>query len=43
MFSVLQQCANKFDLIKMEAILINLYEPELCKQKEYNYTVALFN
>ena len=43
MFDILKQCANKFDLIKMEAILIYLYKPELCKQKEFDYTVALFN
>ena len=43
MFSILKQCANKFDLIKMEAILIHLYKPDLCKQKEFDYSVALFN
>ena len=30
MFSIKKQCANKFDLIKMEAILIHLFKPELC-------------
>ena len=43
MFSCMKQCANKYDLIKMEAILIHLHRPELCKQKEFDYTVALFN
>ena len=43
MFSSMKQCSNKYDLIKMEAILIHLYRPELCKQKEFDYIVALFN
>ena len=43
MFSIIKQCANKFHLIKMEVILIHLYRPELCKQKEFDYNVALFN
>ena len=43
MFSIMKQCANKFDLIKMEAILIHLYKPELCKQKDFDYTVVLFD
>ena len=43
MFSIMKQCANEFDSIKMEAILIHLYKQELCKQKEFNYTVTLFD
>ena len=43
MFGTIKQCANKFDLIKIKAILNHLYKPELCKQKEFDYTVALFD
>ena len=42
MYDILKQCANKFVLIKMEAILIHLYKPELCKQKEFDYSVMDF-
>ena len=42
-FQIIQQCSNVYDLLKLEAICIYLNKPELCKQKEFDYVVALFN
>ena len=41
-FNILRKCTNWFDLMKLEAILIKIYKPKLCKQKDYNYTVSLY-
>ena len=40
-FSILRKCMNYFDLIKLEAILIKLYKPKLCKHKDFDYIVCL--
>ena len=42
-FSILRKCSNIIDLIKLEAILIHLVKPNLCKKKEFDYTIALFS
>ena len=42
-FKILRQCWNSFELVKLEAILIHLNKPDLCKQKEFDYIVSLFN
>ena len=42
-FKIVQQCSSVYDLLKLEAIFIYLNKPELCKQKEFDYVVALFN
>jgi len=42
-FKIVQQCSNVYDLSKLEAIFIYLNKPELCKQEEFDYVVALFN
>ena len=41
-FSVMRQCSNTLELIRLEAILIHLNKPNLCKKKEFDYTLALF-
>ena len=41
-FKVLRSCTNIFDLIKIEAIYIHLDKPELCKQREFDYSLSLF-
>ena len=40
-FSILRKCVNYFDVIKLQAILIKLYKPKLCKQKDFYSTVSL--
>ena len=42
-FSVMRQCSNTLELIRLEAILIHLNKPNLCKKKEFDYTLALFS
>ena len=42
-FSVMRQCSNILDLIRLDAILIRLNKPKLCKKKEFDYTIALFS
>ena len=42
-FSILRKCMNQFDFIKLEAILIKLNTPKLCKQKDFDYMVSLFS
>ena len=42
-FSVMRQCSNTLELIRLEAILIHLDKPNLCKKKEFDYTLALFS
>ena len=42
-FKILRQSLNSFELVKLEAILIHLNKPDLCKQKEFDYIVSLFN
>ena len=42
-FSVIRQCSNILDLIRLEAILIHLHKPKLCKKKEFDYDIALFS
>ena len=41
-FKIIKSCYNVFDLIKLEAICILLRKPNLCKHKEFDYTVSLF-
>ena len=41
-FKIIKTCYNVFDLIKMEAICILNRKPTLCRQKEFDYNVALF-
>ena len=43
LFNIMKKYANKFDLFEIEAILIHLYKPVLCKQNEFDYTVVLFD
>ena len=40
-FRVIKSCVNNFDLIKMEAICILNGKPTLCRQKQFDYSVAL--
>ena len=42
-FSILKKCFNYFDVIKLDAILIKPLKLTLCKQKYFDYTVALFS
>ena len=42
-FQIIQQWSDVYDLLKLEAICIYLNKPELCKQKEFDYVVTLFN
>ena len=42
-FSLMRQCSNILDLIRLESILIHLNKPNLCKKKEFDYTIALFS
>ena len=42
-FKIIYHCNNVFDLIKIEAISKYLEKPMLCKQKEFEYKVSLFN
>ena len=42
-FKIIKNCGNVFDLIKMEAICILNRKPTLCRQKEFDYNVVLFN
>ena len=42
-FSVMRQCSNTLELTRLEAILIHLHKPNLCKKKEFDYTLALFS
>ena len=41
-FKFIITCSNVFDLIKLEAICILTKKPDLCKQKDFDYTVSLF-
>ena len=42
-FSVMRQCSNTLELIRLEAILIHSNKPHLCKKKYIDYTLALFS
>ena len=42
-FSVLRQYSNIINLMRLKAILIHLNKPNLCKKKEFDYTLALFS
>ena len=42
-FSVMRQCSNILNLIRLKAILKHLNKPNLCKKKEFDYTIALFS
>ena len=42
-FSVMRQCSNLLDLIRLEAIFIHLNKYKLCKKKEIDYTIALLS
>ena len=41
-FSIMRQCSNTLELIRLEDILIHLNKPNLCKKKDFDYTLALF-
>ena len=41
-FKIIKTCNSVYDLIKMEAICILNRKPTLCRQKEFDYNVALF-
>ena len=43
MFKIMRSCTNILDLVKIEAIYIHLNKPELCKQREFDYSLSLFN
>ena len=40
-FSILRKCFNKYDLIKLETILIKINKPKFNKQKDLDYVVSL--
>ena len=42
-FKIIHHCNNVFDLIKMETISKYSETPVLCKQKEFDCKVSLFN
>ena len=42
-FSIMRQCSNSLELIRLAAILIHLNKPILWKKKEFDYTLALFS
>ena len=42
-FKIIKSCYNVFDLVKMEAICILNRKPTLCRQKVFDYSVALFS
>ena len=42
-FKMLRSCDNIFDLVKIEAIYLHLNKPNLCKQKDFGYSISLFN
>ena len=41
-FSILRKCYNKYDLIKLEAVLIEINRLKLNKQKYFDNVVSLF-
>ena len=41
-FTILRQCSNNLELIGPKVILIYLNKTNLCKKKEFDYTLALF-
>ena len=41
-YMVIKNYRNYIYLVRLEAILIFLNKPELCKQKEFDYKVSLF-
>ena len=41
-FKIIKSCYNVFDLVRMEAICILNRKHALCRQKEFDYNVALF-
>ena len=41
-FSIMRQCSNTLELIRLEAIQIHLNKPNLCKKKEFDSYLALF-
>ena len=43
MLKTLRSCTSNFDLVKIEAIYINLNKPKSCQQKEFNYSLSLFS
>ena len=42
-FKILRCCTNVFDMVKIEAIHIDLNKPKLCKQKDFDYSLSLFS
>ena len=42
-FKIVQRCFNVYDRLKLKKNLIYLSKPELCKRKEFDYVVAIFN
>ena len=42
-FSIMRQCSNTLELIRLEDILIHLNKPNLFKKKEFDYNLALFS
>ena len=41
-FTIIENCFNIFDLIKLQATCILIKRRKLCKDKEFDYTVSLF-
>ena len=41
-FMIIKSCYNVFDLVKMEVICILNRKSALCRQKQFDYSVALF-